>query len=566
MKLFKRLVIIFLIGFIGVNTVDASNISWVKHIGGTGNCGITDPVTDSLGNVYVGVTLFNGSISLNGVDSIYTTGTKIFIVKYNQQGSLVWYREFESYYSPIYYSTIGISSICLNKNSRLIITGRYTCDTLFMDSLFLPHLGTDTDDYIASFDTSDGSIFWLRRIWGNSFEHSLDVCADRNGNIAIAGYFDDNIHFDTISFTAVTDDLDSYFCKLDSNGNFLWAKHFYSPGGDHGRKVLFDHNGDLIIAGAFGWTCDGNTQDFYIDTFVLASTYPWATFFDQDAYIAKISGVDGSPIWVNSVQGWGWQEIRSLKIGKNSLIDIAGVCEYTTTIDTGSFVSNGETDSYWAQFNSDGSLVSVNNGGSQYGMSMAFDLEYASLTLVNNDYRLVMAILPYSGDYYSQTYNPNNGNILWMILTDDHQLIKAWQSNGTDMEVAFDGNMGIYATGCFHTPITLGSLQFTPVDEFDAFLAYYDNHLNIGTTTKSNLNLKVWHDNEANVIRISADDQISNIELSLLDLTGKSIVNESGYNNTDFSVKVPNISSGIYLLNCKVDGEYFFTEKVFISQ
>lgn len=45
-----------------------------------------------------------------------------------------------------------------------------------------------------------------------------------------------------------------FISKLDSNGNFLWAKSFY--GASQAYALEIDHSGNVVVAGTFGNTVD----------------------------------------------------------------------------------------------------------------------------------------------------------------------------------------------------------------------------------------------------------------------------------------------------------------------
>jgi hypothetical protein len=90
-----RYIFILVISLILTHSADAASLAWVKQIGGSADCSVIESCVDNYGNIYVVGQFQNGSISLNTVDSIYSSNSTVydyFITKYSESGNLIWFK------------------------------------------------------------------------------------------------------------------------------------------------------------------------------------------------------------------------------------------------------------------------------------------------------------------------------------------------------------------------------------------------------------------------------------------------------------------------------------------
>jgi hypothetical protein len=101
---------------------------------------------------------------------------------------------------------------------------------------------------------------WAKKIGGKMSESNISTAVDRSGNVYTAGFFEDTVDFDpgpgTFEMVA-TGNVCAYAYKLDSAGNFLWAKSW----GNHvlatrAFSVAVDDSGNVFIGGTFPLTVD----------------------------------------------------------------------------------------------------------------------------------------------------------------------------------------------------------------------------------------------------------------------------------------------------------------------
>jgi len=149
----------------------------------------------------------------------------------------------------------------------------------------------NTDAIIAKYAGADGSLRWAHNFPSGGDDSAASVAVDRSDNIIFAGSFSGSINYGggTLTSTGVTD---VSVVKLSSGGTFLWAKRFGnaapSSGVDYAHTVAVDRNGDVLVTGnyAMGSMPVGTT------TLTSGGT--------SNAFLFKLSGVDGGPLWATS--------------------------------------------------------------------------------------------------------------------------------------------------------------------------------------------------------------------------------------------------------------------------
>src|SRR5690606_23904636 len=116
----------------------------------------------------------------------------------------------------------------------------------------LTSLGYD-DIFIQKLD-SNGDFLWAKRMGstGSNIGHSIAV--DTAGNVYTTGTFGGTVDFDpgvgTFNLTSAGG-VDIFIQKLDSNGDFLWAKRMGGIGREQGSSITIDALGNVYTTGSF---------------------------------------------------------------------------------------------------------------------------------------------------------------------------------------------------------------------------------------------------------------------------------------------------------------------------
>lgn len=233
------------------------NYLWANRRGGTGR-EVGDGIAfDNSGNIYASG-YFNGTVDFDpgeGVSNITSNGlSDVFISKFDPSGNYLWAKRIGGTSSD-YINPIGIDS-----SGNIFMSG------LFKTTVdFDPGAGTTNltsaggfDIFILKLDSS-GNYLWAKGIGGLSDDQTWSIASDGNGNIVTTGKFAGTADFDPGAGTANLTSAgrnDIFIQKLDSSGNYLWAKQIGGPGDDSGQPIAFDSSGNVYVSGYFSNTVD----------------------------------------------------------------------------------------------------------------------------------------------------------------------------------------------------------------------------------------------------------------------------------------------------------------------
>lgn len=298
---------------------------WVKHFVGSDNsalCGVNKIIVDATGNIYMGgyFSTSGGTIDFDpgtGIFNLGTTGggqnTDLFVVKLNASGALTWAKQLGGSDEE------QVSFMSLDPNGGIVVTGYFkgTAD-------FNP--GTATNNLTASSPYGDvytfklnnaGDYAWAKSFGGSNPTRSQSVRTDSDGNVYTMGVFQGTVDFDPGTATQnLTTELSPlgwsvtnvFISKLDSDGNYVWAKNMAEPYNVNGQWVIplamsIDAFGHIYTTGAFTDSVDfdpGTGTDYLIS----------ASAGNTDAFITKMDTA-GNYIWAKSMGGFsndlGWR-------------------------------------------------------------------------------------------------------------------------------------------------------------------------------------------------------------------------------------------------------------------
>lgn len=166
----------------------------------------------------------------------------------------------------------------------------YTVGDFYGTTDFDPGPGTFTmtalafnDAFVSKLD-ANGNLMWAKRLGGNLYDYARSVTVDASGNVIICGFFEGTCDFDpgvgTFTLTSAGQ-FDIFIVKLNSSGNFVWAKSIGSSGDDEARSIDVDATGNVYSTGYFNDIVD---FDPGVGTFTLNSTA------NGDSFISKLDG------------------------------------------------------------------------------------------------------------------------------------------------------------------------------------------------------------------------------------------------------------------------------------
>jgi len=329
------------------------NFVWAKQMGGAlNNQGISISV-DTSGNVYT-TGYFLGTVDFDpGVDTFDLTsagGFDIFISKLDSSGNFIWAKQIGGTDNDF-----G-QSITTDNSGNAYITGcfigvvdfdtdtsTYTMTSINYEDIFVLKLNTN------------GQLVWAKKAGGPSGESGYSIKTDASGNVFTAGSFTNTVDFnpaDTLTYYLSTNgNQDIFILKLDSSGNFAWAKQFGGIGSDYCKSIFVDELDNVYTTGYFV-----NTVDFDPDT----STYNFVAAGGSDIFVSKLDSL-GTFVWVKQFSGTFNEIGKSIAVDSSGSVFTCGVFSGMVDFDPDTtfynLTSAGMSDIYISKLDSSGNLL-----------------------------------------------------------------------------------------------------------------------------------------------------------------------------------------------------------------
>jgi hypothetical protein len=378
------------------------NLLWVKKAGGADNDYGEAISVDDFGNCYVTGEI-SGSADFDNIHCVPWGTGQVFIAKYSSAGQALWVKYSSGsdfcVASDIFTDSIGNS----------YITG-YFQNQFDMGNLTSTGL---TDSYMIKYD-STGQRKWIKQITGTDNQIIRGIQADGAGNCFVTGEFNSSSTFGTLTISS-QGNFDVFVAKLNSSGNWEWAKSAGGAGDDRagiGKSISVDPFGNSYITGyvnstahfgthivtvlgqtdAFIAKCDpqgnfkwvqksgglnNNETGNSIATNRLGESYVISTLQDtvtiggathylryKDIVIAKYDSL-GVFNWVKTVGGYQGDHAKSILLDKNNNVFVSGkvyvdVLNDTCYLDNSFIISNHSQNAFIAKL-SDPILTSSEN-------------------------------------------------------------------------------------------------------------------------------------------------------------------------------------------------------------
>jgi hypothetical protein len=288
---------------------------WVKQIGSTSDDWGAKIIINST-NIYLsgafgGTTDFDPSGSTANLVS--TGGADIFVAKYDLSGTYVWAKKMGT-------SSWGdwVQGMAIDSTGAVYTTGTFGSGTGLVAD-FDPGAGTanlttagNVDIFISKLDT-DGNYVYAKAIGDAAWNMTWGIVLDSSNNAYVTGAFADTLDFDpgagTANLTSTGSD-DVFILKLDSSGDFVWAKGFGGTGSDYTEELTIDTSGNIYIVGIFVGTVDfdpgaGTTNltsaglgDAFVSKFDSSGNFVWAKGFG-----GELNDI-AHAVYVNSTNGY----------------------------------------------------------------------------------------------------------------------------------------------------------------------------------------------------------------------------------------------------------------------
>ena len=363
------------------------------------------------------------------------------------------------------------NDIALDANGNVYTVGPYQSATVDFDpgpAVFNLTNGGNTATFIQKLD-SNGNFIWAKKIEAiTGFEavaYSVEV--DMSGAIYITGMFNGTADFNPgtgvfnlTNFSGANGYYDMFILKLDSNGNFLWAKQLGGIEWDIVYSLSLDAAANIYVTGHFKGTCDFDPGPTVLN---LTSAG------DYDIFVAKFD-VNGSFQWAKKVGGTASDQAISIfaDISGNVLITgqfVSPVVDFNPGVGIFNLSNSGVYDAFILKLDNAGNFQWANKigaTGSQAGRAITTDVNGNVLTCgffqgtvdfdpgVNTSNLTAFGFSGIYNDIFVQKLDPS-GNFLWA------KQFGGANTSGSAWSLVADAFGSVYLTGNFN-----GVMDFDP--------------------------------------------------------------------------------------------------------
>jgi hypothetical protein len=324
---------------------------------------------------------------------------------------------------------------------------------------------------------------WVKQIEGTSHVISNSMAIDGSGNIYTTGYFEGIVDFDPGIGTAYLNTgfnyLNIFIQKLDSSGNFCWAKQMGGGFVDIGNSIMVDSVGNIYTIGVFQ-----GTVDFDPDTGISNLT----SHGGRDVFVQKLDA-NGNFLWTKNFGGSSNDDCLSSTLDESNNIYITGFYQGTADFNPGlgnfMLTSVGSDDIYIQKLDNHGNFVwakSIGGSAIDRGQSIAVDKDKNIYVTgffrdsVDFNTGLGTTILYSAGasDIFIQKLD-SNGNFNWV-----KSMGGPLDEYGNTLKLDAFGN--IYTIGYFNGTLDFnpgtGTNLFTSIGMADIFIQKLTKHGN----------------------------------------------------------------------------------------
>ncbi|MBK9221011.1 MAG: SBBP repeat-containing protein [Saprospiraceae bacterium] len=299
MKEFKIIILLIMCGVMGQLVAQDPNLIWAKQLGGASLDEGHSIIVDANGNVYT-TGYFQGTSDFDPGPAIYNLTSNsgsydIFISKLDASGNFLWAKRLGGANED------GGLSISIDLNGNVYTTG-YFNGTVDFDpgpgifNLIVTGNNGYSDIFISKLDAS-GNFLWAKQMvgQGEGGDRSFKIAIDDFGNVYTTGYFNGTVDFDPgpgiFNLVNGNNPSEIFISKLNSTGNFLWAKKIGSIDW-YAFGITLDKNGNVYTTGFFTGEVDFDPGP---GTFKLTSA-------GRDIFVLKLD-ISGNFLWAKKMGG-----------------------------------------------------------------------------------------------------------------------------------------------------------------------------------------------------------------------------------------------------------------------
>lgn len=235
-----------------------------------------------------------------------------------------------------------------DRDGNVVIAGVFE-DRLVIEDDETELIGAGRGDMFVASWTVDGSHRWTRRFGSAGEDNVFDAVMDDEGNTYLSGVFAGDVVFDDERVsTTGPDDQDVVVVRLDPDGQVDWAVRAGTANADGGNEIALGPDGTLAVLAD---TAGGTFTAVGLDPLEAAG---------RDALVLTMDRADGRVRWAGQVTGGGGARGKCLAVGSDGTVYMGGDHGGQNTVVGGStrevLATFGRADAFLAAFDAGGTL------------------------------------------------------------------------------------------------------------------------------------------------------------------------------------------------------------------
>lgn len=560
-----NLIVFIIFTFLSVSGQEI-NLEWARSIGGVNDDRGKSLAIDNQGKTYI-TGNFQGTVDFDpGEGEFFLTSNgqdDIYIQKMDSEGNFEWAFSIggEGYLDR------G-ESIIIDNEDNVYITGSFQ-DTLDFDpgtNVYPLASNGGTDFFVIKLDSS-GNLLWAINIGGEGYEYSRYIAVDNLGGVYITGSINSfDIDFDPgegTHYLSLTNGV-VFILKLDSSGNFSWAKNMGGIGNPFyytwGKAICFDAQQNVYLTGVYG-----GISDFDPGPAVSNLT----SNGKSDAFILKLDAY-GNYVWAKSIGGEGEDRCESIKIDSDNNLYLTGSFRSTVDFDPGpsnfELTSEGENDAFIMKLDAQGNYIWAKGLGSLgYDFSNSIFIDSYDDVYITGGFNNTVDFNPNAGVYNLTSFGTTDlfieklepsGNFLWAI-----QMGGVSTEKGNSLAIANSGY--IYVIGNYHGTADFDPNQtnyyLTSNGSVEIFVVKLENG-SAKTIEIKNSNYMLYPNPSEGIIYFTNLKSISKV--FVYDRSGKKIIEQNMQGN---QLDLSDFPRGMYFITIMYSDNLSITEKIIIN-
>ena len=311
------------------------------------------------------------------------------------------------------------------------------------------YLGLLISLLLATVHAQNVQLEWANSVGGTMLDQGMSISIDTSGNTYVSGAYWGTADFDPggATFNMTSNGLsDIFILKLDTGGNFIWAKSMGATGYDYGRSVTIDGSGNVLISGYYHDTVDFDPG---------AATFNLISNGDYDVFILKLDA-SGNFIWAKSVGGTLGDFSYCIATDASGNVLITGSFQDTVDFDPGAatfnMTSNGLSDIFILKLDANGNFIWAKSmGGTSSDLGQSITIDASGDALITGYYADTVDFDPGAGSFNLISNGSNDVFVQRLDAGGNFNWAKSMGGTSSDIgqSITLDATGNVYLTGNF---------------------------------------------------------------------------------------------------------------------